>query len=101
MLKIKDDVDLKDLKKYGFGILYSEATGEPISIYTNRGFPYCDNKSTPFIFFKKKKRIIFQNAKSKIFGMDVVVPDNHCNRVIFLDKLYDLIKADLVEKIDD
>jgi len=100
MLKIKDNIDLKELEKFGFRISYSESTGKPESIYTFRGYPYCDRKPKPFIFFKKKKRILFKDVKSKAFGMDVVVPDNHCNRVIFLDALYDLIKADLVEKVD-
>lgn len=101
MLKIKDNVDLKELEKFGFKILYNEHTGEPESIYTYRGFPYYDPKPRPFIFFKKKKRIIFENVKSTSFGMDIVVPDNQGNRTIFLDTLYDLIKADLVEKVED
>ena len=104
MLKIKDNVDLKDLRKYGFVVSYSEYSGEPEDIYAMYGFPFVDSAKRPFIFFKKrnkKKLIILKRAKSKVFGMDISVPDNHCNRERFLDILYDLIKDGIVEKVEE
>ena len=51
MLKIKDNVDLKELEKYGFEIKYNEDTGEPYLIYQKWGYPFCDSVKEPFIYF--------------------------------------------------
>lgn len=37
MLKIREDVDLKELEKYGFVILYNAYTGEPDKLYQRWG----------------------------------------------------------------
>ena len=98
MLKIKDNVDLKELKKYGFDILYNKYTGEPEDIYLSYGFPY----KKPFIIFSKKKaKLIFRDIRNEKWGMDIEVPNNRSDRRYFLNVLYDLIKADLVEKVED
>lgn len=101
MLKIKDNVDLKELKKYGFIILYDEYTGKPDKLYQNWGYPFCDSTAKPFIKFikKKKTKILYKNVKSS-FGMSVSYPQNRGNEKIFLDTIYDLIKADLIEKVE-
>lgn len=105
MLKIREDVDLKELEKFGFIILYDTYTGEPDKLYQKWGYPFCDSTAKPFIKFikmkkKKKTKILYKNTKSS-FGMSVSYPQNRCNEEIFLDTIYDLIKADLVVKGDE
>ena len=105
MLKIREDVDLKELEKYGFVILYNEYTGEPDKLYQRWGYPFCDSADTPFIKFvkmkqKKKTKILYKNIKAS-YGMSVSYPQNKRNEEIFLDTIYDLIKADLVEKVEE
>lgn len=77
MLKIKDNVDLKELEKYGF---YDNSYG-----YTNRRYSYISRSGTYVnrIFIHKDRHIAFNNPTIKC-----------------LDLLYDLIQAGLVEKID-
>ncbi len=72
MLKIKDNVDLKELEKYGFDV--DQTKDEFDQIW---GF------DSGLLFYKDSKTII--------------LPWN--NQDTALDKLYDLIKADLVEKV--
>ena len=74
MLKVKDNVDLKELEKYGFDL--EQTKDEFDQIY---GF------DKGLLFYKDSKIII--------------LPWNNQNTA--LDKLYDLIKDGLVEKVDD
>ena len=102
MLKIRDDIDLKELKKYGFTIIYDKYSGEPEGLYQQWGYPYCDSVEKPFIKFIKKRKcnIFYKNTKSSFFGMSVSYPKNRRNEEIFLDTIYRLIKDGLVEKVD-
>jgi len=86
MLKIKDNVDLKELEKFGFehhNLIYVkeiERKDEEICLETN-------------------KKIYIEEDNKHIS----ISPDKgylHFNTDIELDTIYDLIKADLVEKID-
>jgi hypothetical protein len=79
MLKIKDNVDLKELEKFGF------------SYYDNKTSCYygCCGKWT------EKIDIFVNNARY----ISIFVKDN--KTCFETDTLYDLIKADLVEKTDD
>lgn len=77
MLKIKDNVDLKELEKYGF-----------INEYNVR-YNYKENDYTGLHINIEKRIIGFYNA------VDIIVEKK------ILDKLYDLIKDGLVEKIED
>ena len=79
-LRIKDNVDLKELEKYGF-----------------MKDSYCPNKILPdYDYCYDFLRIDIYNKKIFISsGVDEVNGDEE------IIKLYDLIKADLVEKIDD
>ena len=72
MLKIKDNVDLEELKKYGF-IVKILPTFESVN-YAN---------------------LIWCNTKTRKIIIDNFVGDE------IIDKLYDLIKAGFVEKVDD
>lgn len=105
MLKIREDVDLKELEKYGFVILYNKYTGEPDILYQRWGYPFCDTADKPFIKFvkmkqKKKTKILYKNIKAP-YGMSISYPQNKRNEEIFLDTIYELIKADLVVKVEE
>lgn len=88
MLKIKDNVDLKELEKFGFVKLDNDCRGHKYSwrriidmngyyeLYINK-----DNKLSVYI---------------EIGGYDYVRIAGKLQT-----KLYDLIKADLVEKVGD
>ena len=74
MLKIKDNVDLKELEKYGFDLEQTKDKFDQV---------YGFDKG--LLFYKDSNTII--------------LPWN--NQSTALDVLYDLIKADLVEKVDE
>lgn len=81
MLKIKDNVDLKELEKYGF----------------EKGFRFQPLNPLPIVaIVDTNRKLIIQYSTS---GW-------HDNNYWYLydknqDKVYDLIKAGLVEKVDD
>lgn len=93
MLKIKDDVDLKELEKFGFKPRYDEYTGE-INAYEKR---QVKNEwlgiSIKPASIKTKIRIF--KKTTKIWGI------NPYNDYFDIDTLFDLIKAGLVEKVGD
>lgn len=84
MLKIKDNVDLKELEKFGFKY------DEEMKYY----YKHCLGTFNKFLVSTIddidtcKGQIIFYN-------------DSEFNATLYLDTLYDLIKADLVEKVKD
>ena len=71
MLKIRDNVDLKELEKYGF----------KKKKYYNAICIIREDREHDIFFDLKTRKLLFVN-----YGYDV---------------LYDLIKADLVEKVDE
>ena len=75
MLKIKDNVDLKELEKYGFNLIKDCISGKY------------------YAYLKCSLRINLSNRK-------LVKNDAHFNEYD-LDFVYDLIKDGLVEKVDD
>ena len=77
MLKIKDNVDLNELEKYGFNCINEQKKFYDIKI--NR---YHDNEEINI--YDREINISLDGWETKN-----------------LDILYDLIKADLVEKVDD
>lgn len=80
MLKIKDNVDLKELEKYGFE-------------YDERGF-YCFTRRIDGVLAWK----LYATINHHYLQVKVYVP---CSMAGALQSvLYDLIKADLVEKVD-
>ena len=72
MLKIKDNVDLKELKKYGFE-LDKELSNDLETIYSVKQ--------------EYQKLYLYEPFGSNVFFLKI-------------DILYDLIKADLVEKVE-
>lgn len=93
MLKIKDTVDLKELEKFGFKPKYDEDTGK-IKAYEK---------------IKKEEEymglsVTIETTKSKIRifrRTDKEWRINPYNEYFDVDTLYDLIKADFVEKASD
>lgn len=79
MLKIKDDVDLIDLEKFGF-----EYHGNIDSCY----YGCCEFYNNDISLFINNARIISLREVSGRTSFD-------------LNVLYELIKNDLVEKVDD
>lgn len=88
MLKIKDDVDLKKLKKYGFNISYYDIYDMNYNFISNevKEANYISKYTSTRIYIDKNRTII----------IDKSFLDNPT-----LSILYDLIKADLVEKVED
>lgn len=85
MLKIKDNVDLKELEKYGFELnKWGEYRKEICGGRRGQGFE--------LIIFNRENRTICGFA----YGADGDGADDYID-----DTLYDLIKADLVEKVGD
>lgn len=79
MLKIKDNVDLKELEKYGF----EKWTRE--SCCNRYAYIYdCDGKTTTKLVIHKDKTIRIVNFNSKVVNL-----------------IYDLIKDGLVEKVSE
>ena len=81
MLKIKDNVDLKELEKFGFRLTgtlsYAVRCGDVTVMCTTT----LENKCKELYLFRESK-------SAYIDGKD-------------LNILYDLIKADLVEKVEE
>lgn len=77
MLKIKDDVDLKELEKYGF------------KFNNDNGIYYIQERNCDGVTFIRVK---VWNKKIEL------IISKTCDEVC-LNTLYDLIKADLVEKV--
>lgn len=104
MLKIRDDVDLKELEKFGFKPKYDEDTGDLKEyFYTNNKESGINikkkDKQTKKKFlsirytFKKDKRGVPLVRENKIW-----LVDNYNYYYTDFDILYDLIKANLVVK---
>jgi hypothetical protein len=111
MLKIRDDLDLKELEKFGFRPKYDEDTGEL------KGYFYVNNKEMGLLpmrcgidikkeekpikkkflsiryTFKRDKRGVPLVKKNKIW-----LVDNYNYQYTDFDILYDLIKANLIVK---
>jgi hypothetical protein len=109
MLKIKDDVDLKELERFGFKPKYSEDTGElneyffvnrvetelPIRCGINIKKEETKSKKIKIRHVFKRDKYGCPNIKEN----KVWIIDNYNYYFTDFDILYDLIKADLVEKV--
>ena len=83
MLKIKDNVNLKELEKYGFK-KYKNA------YYKCKRNNYIKTFSNMCIEVDKETKWIISDNFDNMFRID---------EIKYQDTLYDLIKADLVEKV--
>ena len=94
MLKIKDSVDLKELEKFGFKFTYDPTTGD---------FEYAEKKIILGIpkhsyllgIDKNRKLELFIYTNYALQGISSNIDD------MLLDNIYDLIKADMVEKVEE
>ncbi len=80
MLKIREDVDLKELEKYGF------VKNDHFDLFTR--YEYKPDSGTCLYVDEYKNITIFPTYYDKL---DIKI----------MDKLYDLIKADLVVKMEE
>lgn len=96
MLKIKDNVDLKELEKFGF----EYQKGAKINYYEKmiQYFPLGDSVPCTryYLTVNEQNRHIYNS----IWGLTWQGKNEHYS-IEFLDNLYDLIKADIVEKVED
>lgn len=86
MLKIKDNVNLKELEKFGLEFYEWEEDGLKYQSYM------LDDDSTQIVVLDE-----IENLPRGI----ITNPEEYAISYDALDKLYDLIKADLVEKVED
>lgn len=96
MLKIKDNVDLKELEKYGFE--YSESKNMNLWSKTINYYPLGDN--TPCCRYYLDINAENRHIYNSIFGLTYQGKTDHHN-IEFLDDLYDLIQDGLVEKVKE
>ena len=84
MLKIKDSVDLKELEKFGFCNIGEIAPIETLYVNGNHTFNMC---------------ILI--GEDKIVNIRAICQfeDNYFDDIEISELLFDLIKADLVEKV--
>lgn len=96
MLKIKDNVDLKELEKYGLKPKYDEDTGEIKGFISERNVRRCK-----FILPFKRKRIGFikNYYNNFVISDEFIFYNDYFSRYFDEDLLYDLIKDGLVEKV--
>ncbi len=81
MLKIRDDVELKQLEKFGFSLM--ECDGD---IYYTKQFEF-DNSF----------RIYWISTKTRIIEIEYSINNDF---LLLDDTIYDLIQAGLVEKVE-
>ena len=101
MLKIKDNVDLKELEKFGFEPYYNAYTGEICEYHLYAGlYKYVKiTREERKKFFDKIMAKIFKNYPSEYYVLNFY--DYIGLKAEKEDLLYDLIKADLVEKVEE
>jgi len=105
MLKIKDNVDLKELEKFGFKPFYqlaNEDTGESYLAYLYSTKRYWAKYGSFRLIPKPRyKSFIIHSSRhiaNHLTNCSLNIEDKD---FIDLDMLYDLIKADLVEKVEE
>lgn len=106
MLKIKDNVDLKELEKFGFKPRYNEDNGELVEMYRINGH-YLGEKE------KRRKTVTITKNENRFGSLSFknfwnifswnreIKPFTYSLRLDEEDYeiLYDLIQAELVEKV--
>ncbi len=102
MLKLKDNVDLKELEKFGFKPKYDEDTGKivryvylkPINYNKNSKNQYIEAIEVKYVEYVKNHDDFFKQQDISYWGITQHEFD-------VLDILYDLIQAGLVEKVEE
>ena len=83
MLKIKDDIDLKELEKFGFKKKIKYYRFENIAVEINTRY------------------FLIQAININQYGGFRAIDNKNSLMIHINTKIYDLIKADLVEKVGD
>lgn len=104
MLKIKDNVDLKELEKFGFEVSESKfGLCKKITKKDRRW--YIDEETGKRVYDTFSNTIIVNKETREVY----ISVSLHTNDLVMgmgtnceeLDILYDIIKADLVKKVED
>lgn len=102
MLKIKDDVPIEELEKFGFAFIYDQFTGEKTDAFKSSGKTF---EIFGLHFFKKQKIIeipFYKKSNRWIIDDNILWGLSRYHTYDFdFDTLYDLIKAGFVEKVSD
>lgn len=93
MLKIRDDVDLKELEKFGFKPKYDEDTGKIYKYVCEKEIGYQNKRKVTLITVMKDT---YQRGQYNYVEYWKVIFEEKCNGSVEL--LYNLIKAGLVVK---
>ncbi len=105
MLKIKDDIDLKELEKYGFKIsIHIEYFDENTEYEYKEQYKYaCKDISIIYGSDFEVKCSIGISEKSRIIclGMVTCKYEYELYKKFVEETLFDLIKAGLVEKVEE
>ena len=103
MLKIKDNVNLKKLEKFGFSPKYDQYTGELVEMYRISGDKIGTTINYEKNFYYNGFFTVPIKNFWKIFSKDRIIEAKYCWKVNLsqydYEILYDLIKADLIEKV--
>jgi hypothetical protein len=94
MLKIKDNVDIKELEKFGFKPRYDQYTGELVEYFSINNK---DARKLDLYGFPKAYKMTIKCIEQDIWEISGVIFGQH--EQFDTEALYDLIKADLVEKV--
>lgn len=111
MLKIRDDVDLKELEKYGFDFLYDEYTGNIKDIfkitYPNlilHIFPKKKKHKKIISFFKRNISNSRYSCEPECWYVDENILWGYGRYKYYkydVDTLYELFEAGIIEKVDE
>ena len=104
MLKIKDNVDLKVLEKFGFKPRYNEYTGEVMEYYLSEESQYDFKiKKLGITTTLKLSEILRRLFKINRYYNCWIIKIRHYSNFtdVALDLLYDLTKTGLVEKVGE
>lgn len=94
MLKIKEEVELKELEKFGFKAKYNEDTGE-VQAYQKK----C-KKDVGGLLISRTETTSLIRIYRAFKGKNIEWRINKYNEYFDIDTLYDLIQAGLVEKVE-
>ena len=106
MLKIKNNVDLKELEKFGFEYYCENHENNSVEkysnghkFYTEQGYRFDDGTNTIDVMEERKNgNWIFPNKERELYiyesDYEMGISEN------MIDIIFDLIQAGLVEKVD-
>lgn len=107
MLKIKDNVDLKELEKFGFEYYWeikqnntSEKYCNGYKVFTEKGYRIgLDGNAIEVVEERKNANWFFPNEEREIYVFETDYDMGVSNEM--LNIIYDLISAGLVEKVGE